>query len=89
MFQTGVNPDVVDYENLRCRVGYQVVVTASGPDRPGIVSAVARAVLDASGNVEESRMARLSGRARTPSGFLELNGPVTTAFPRKTKIKRY
>eukprot|EP00271_Cylindrocystis_brebissonii_P022088 TRINITY_DN82_c0_g1_i1.p1 TRINITY_DN82_c0_g1~~TRINITY_DN82_c0_g1_i1.p1 ORF type:complete len:317 (+),score=46.47 TRINITY_DN82_c0_g1_i1:223-1173(+) len=39
----------------------QLVVTASGPDRPGIVSRVSKCVLECGGNVEESRMARLAG----------------------------
>lgn len=39
----------------------QLVVTASGPDRPGIVSRLSKRVLDCGGNVEESRMARLAG----------------------------
>jgi glycine cleavage system regulatory protein len=33
-----------------------------GPDRPGLVCALTKAVLDARGSVEESRMARLGGR---------------------------
>jgi len=37
------------------------VVTSFGPDRPGIVSEVTAQVFAASGNVEESRMARLHG----------------------------
>eukprot|EP00897_Mesotaenium_endlicherianum_P004910 jgi/Mesen1/4447/ME000226S03384 len=39
----------------------QLVVTASGPDRPGIVSRLSKRVLESGGNVEESRMARLAG----------------------------
>lgn len=39
----------------------KVIIYAFGPDRPGLVSALAKAVLDAGGNVEESRMARLGG----------------------------
>lgn len=39
----------------------QLVVTASGPDRPGIVARLSKRVLDCGGNVEESRMARLAG----------------------------
>eukprot|EP00270_Netrium_digitus_P002096 TRINITY_DN1233_c0_g1_i2.p1 TRINITY_DN1233_c0_g1~~TRINITY_DN1233_c0_g1_i2.p1 ORF type:complete len:383 (+),score=68.63 TRINITY_DN1233_c0_g1_i2:42-1190(+) len=39
----------------------QLVVTASGPDRPGIVSRLCKRVLECGGNVEESRMARLGG----------------------------
>jgi len=37
------------------------VITSFGPDRPGIVSAITRQVVNARGNVEESRMARLHG----------------------------
>jgi glycine cleavage system transcriptional repressor len=37
------------------------VVTSFGPDRPGIVSAITRQVVNARGNVESSRMARLHG----------------------------
>lgn len=39
----------------------QLVVTASGPDRPGIVARLSKRVLDCGGNVELSRMARLAG----------------------------
>lgn len=39
----------------------QLVVTASGPDRLGIVSTLAKRILECGGNVEESRMARLAG----------------------------
>lgn len=38
-----------------------VVITLTGPDRVGIVEAVTRALLELSGNVETSRMARLGG----------------------------
>ncbi|CAI5992668.1 unnamed protein product [Closterium sp. NIES-64] len=38
-----------------------LVVTASGPDRLGIVSTLAKRILECGGNVEESRMARLAG----------------------------
>mmetsp|Transcript_12088 Transcript_12088/g.19521 ORF Transcript_12088/g.19521 Transcript_12088/m.19521 type:complete len:308 (-) Transcript_12088:44-967(-) len=37
----------------------KVIIYAVGPDRPGLISAVTKAVLDARGNVEESRCARL------------------------------
>ena len=37
------------------------MVTASGSDRPGIVSRVSKRVLECGGNLEESRMARLAG----------------------------
>lgn len=40
----------------------QMVVTASGPDQPGIVSRLSKRVLESGGNVEESRMARLAGQ---------------------------
>eukprot|EP00850_Spirogloea_muscicola_P003230 SM000013S26399 [mRNA] locus=s13:95141:96700:- [translate_table: standard] len=39
----------------------QLVVTAMGPDRPGIVSRLSKRVLECGGNVEESRMVRLAG----------------------------
>ena len=39
----------------------RVIIYAFGPDRPGVVSGLTKAVLDAKGNVEESRMARLGG----------------------------
>ncbi|CAM6033328.1 unnamed protein product, partial [Sphagnum compactum] len=39
----------------------QLVVTASGPDRPGIVARMTKRVLDCGGNVAESWMARLAG----------------------------
>lgn len=38
-----------------------LVLTAIGPDRPGIVDAVSRYVLDRGCNIEESRMAILGG----------------------------
>ena len=37
-----------------------LVVTTSGPDRPGIVARLSKRVLDCDGNVEVSRMARLA-----------------------------
>lgn len=39
----------------------QLVVTASGPDRPGIVARLSKRVLDSGGNIELSKMARLAG----------------------------
>ncbi|MBF5046558.1 ACT domain-containing protein [Aggregicoccus sp. 17bor-14] len=39
-----------------------LVVTFTGPDRPGIVSALSHSVASHGGNWEKSRMARLSGR---------------------------
>jgi glycine cleavage system transcriptional repressor len=43
-------------------IGLQhLVVTASGPDRPGIVARLSKRVLDCGGNMEISRMARLAG----------------------------
>ncbi|CAM6032760.1 unnamed protein product [Sphagnum compactum] len=39
----------------------QLVVTASGPDRPGIVARLSKRVLECGGNVAESRMTRLAG----------------------------
>lgn len=41
----------------------QLVVTAVGPDRPGLVSNLTKRVLESGGNVEESRMARLAGKS--------------------------
>ncbi len=38
-----------------------MVVTASGPDGPGIVARLSKRVLDTGGNIELSRMARLAG----------------------------
>src|SRR5437660_583414 len=37
------------------------VLTAIGPDRPGLVHEVSQAINDASGNLEDSRMAVLGG----------------------------
>ena len=37
----------------------KAIITAYGPDRPGLVSSLAKTVLDAGGNVENTRMARL------------------------------
>jgi glycine cleavage system regulatory protein len=39
-----------------------LVLTVIGPDRPGIVEAISRAVTDFGANWEESRMARLANR---------------------------
>ncbi len=38
-----------------------VLVTTTGPDRPGIVQELSAWILDLGGNIEESRMARLGG----------------------------
>ena len=40
--------------------GY-VVLTAVGPDRPGLVNALASLIRDAGANIEDSRMAILGG----------------------------
>lgn len=40
----------------------ELAVTAMGPDRPGIVAAVASALLDTGGNVHDSAMTILGGR---------------------------
>ncbi len=40
---------------------HEITVTAVGRDRPGIVSALTRALLDLGGNVEDCRAALLSG----------------------------
>jgi len=37
----------------------KAIITAYGPDRPGLVSSLAKSVLDAGGNVENTRVARL------------------------------
>ncbi|GAQ88738.1 hypothetical protein KFL_004550090 [Klebsormidium nitens] len=50
------SPDFQDHYKVR-----QLVMTASGPDRPGIVSRLSKRLLELGGNVEESRMARLAG----------------------------
>jgi glycine cleavage system transcriptional repressor len=39
-----------------------VVLTAVGPDRPGLVDAVTRFVLEGGGNLEDSRMVNLHGQ---------------------------
>ena len=39
-----------------------LVVTASGPNKPGIVVRLSKQVVDCGGNVEVSRMARLAGK---------------------------
>jgi glycine cleavage system regulatory protein len=46
-----------------------LVITFAGPDRPGLVDALSRAVAEHGGNWERSRMARLSGRF---AGILEV-----------------
>lgn len=38
-----------------------VLLTAIGSDRPGLVERITKYIVDAAGNVEESRMARLGG----------------------------
>jgi glycine cleavage system transcriptional repressor len=43
----------------------QVIVTAAGADRPGIVAAVTGALLDIGGNLEETRAALLRGSFAT------------------------
>lgn len=39
-----------------------LVITANGPDRPGLVERLAAAIVDSGGNWEGSRMARLAGQ---------------------------
>ncbi len=53
-----------------------VVITVTGPDRPGIVERVAAAVVRAGGNWEESRMTRLAGYF---AGVLHASAPVDSA----------
>lgn len=50
----------------------KVVVTVSGPDRPGLVSELAEAVAEAGGNWLTSQMARLAG---TFAGVVLVNVP--------------
>jgi glycine cleavage system transcriptional repressor len=49
-----------------------VLVTAVGADRTGIVERLTRAIVDASANVEQSRMARLGGEF---AAFLLVSAP--------------
>jgi len=39
----------------------QMVLTAVGPDRPGIVQAISSAIYESGANIEDSRMAVLAG----------------------------
>lgn len=61
----------------------QLVLTLIGPDRPGLVEALAERVADHGGNWEESRMAHLAGKF---AGILRVSvnqdraGPLTTAL---------
>lgn len=54
-----------------------IVITAVGRDRPGIIAALARAVLDLGGNLDDATMTRLHGAfatmvaARLPQGRTE------------------
>lgn len=54
-----------------------IVITAVGRDRPGIIAALARAVLDLGGNLDDATMTRLHGAfatmvaARLPHGKTE------------------
>lgn len=56
----------------------KVIVYAFGPDRPGLVCALSRAVLNARGNIEESRMTRLGGdfNVMMAVGFEDAESPV-------------
>lgn len=49
-----------------------LVITFTGPDRPGIVNRLARLVAEHGGNWEESRSASLAGRF---AGILEVTAP--------------
>jgi len=53
-----------------------LVLTIIGPDRPGLVESVARAVSDHDGNWVESRMARLAGQF---AGVLRVDVPAGRA----------
>ena len=55
-----------------------LVVTFTGPDRPGIVASFARVVGEHGGNWEESRMARLAGQF---AGILEVTVEADRARP--------
>ena len=56
-----------------------VVITAVGRDKPGIIAALARAVLDLGGNLDDATMTRLHGAfatmvvARLPMGKTEVD----------------
>ena len=52
------------------------IVNAYGPDRPGLVSALAKALIDAKGNIETTRMARLGD---------ECNITMLVSFTEQTK----
>ena len=52
------------------------IVNAYGPDRPGLVSALAKALVDAKGNIETTRMARLGD---------ECNITMLVSFTEQTK----
>jgi glycine cleavage system regulatory protein len=54
-----------------------LVLTLLGPDRPGLVEAVAQAIVAAGGNWVESRMARLAGKF---AGVLRVELPSAAAI---------
>lgn len=62
-----------------------IVITAVGRDRPGIIAALARAVLDLGGNLDDATMTRLHGAfatmvaARLPSDKTEDDARVALA----------
>jgi glycine cleavage system regulatory protein len=70
-----------------------LVLTLLGPDRPGLVEAVAQAIVACGGNWVESRMARLAGkfagvlRVEVPSGAVaELREALTRLETRGLRI---
>eukprot|EP00741_Cyanophora_paradoxa_P005382 tig00000881_g5220.t1 len=57
----GASAALTSTRGLTTAAKHGFIVQAFGPDRVGIVSELSKAVVDAGGNVEESRMARLAG----------------------------
>ena len=53
-FSTTDNNDIDHFASAE-----KAIITAYGPDRPGLVSSLAKSVLTCGGNVENTRMARL------------------------------
>lgn len=62
-----------------------LVITFTGPDRPGIVSALSQVVASHGGNWEKSRMARLSGRF---AGILQVSIDAGQADPLAAALER-
>ena len=67
----------MEHENSQASTETVVVITAVGRDQPGIIAALAKAVFDLGGNLDDATMTRLHGAfstmvsARLPEGRTE------------------